>query len=77
MKTLEDEAEIDLLKRNADALGLYVNVHRDFDPCRGNGPLYVQHKLRHHSEPRVTLLKYASIEQVWQFLGDYRSNHNG
>jgi hypothetical protein len=74
--TDDDRIELDLLKRNADSLGLYINEHRDFDPCRGNGSLYVQHKLRHRSEPRITLLKWASIEQVWQFIGDYRSKQN-
>jgi len=75
--TDDDRMELGLLRRNADSLGLYVNEHRDFDPCRGSdGPLYIQEKRKFREARAVTLLKYASIEQVWQFLGDYRSKQN-
>lgn len=63
-----DVEELELMRRKADALGLYVNEHRQYDPCRSNGPLYVADKKKHHTDRPVTHLRYASPQMVWDLL---------
>ena len=49
---------------------LYRNKHLGWDPTRGNGDLYLQFKLKSAEQRRETLLKYATKEQVWDFIRD-------
>ena len=67
-----DAAELEFLQRRADALGLYCNEHRNFDPCRGNGSLFIIEKRKSKGQECHTFLKYATPEQCWEFLDDYR-----
>lgn len=62
------EEEFDFLKRRADALGLYINLHREFDGRRGGGPLYIQARKKVRREKTSTLIKYATPEQCWEFF---------
>ena len=64
------DEEFDLIVRKADALGFHVQRHRQWDPNREGGPLYVQHRRKFREEHQDSLLRYATAEEVWQFLAD-------
>jgi hypothetical protein len=64
-----DAEELELMQRKANAFGLYVNKHRNFDPGRGSaGNLFVMDKRRFPDEQCKTHLSYASAQMVWDFL---------
>ena len=64
-----DAEELELMQRKAEAFGLYVNEHRNFDPCRGSaGSLFVMDKRKFRGEQCRTHLSYASAEMVWDLL---------
>ena len=71
MPALDDEVEIDLLKRRARELGLYLNEHKAWDPTLGNGSLYIMPARTRKSEHVDSLAKFLTIEQAWQFLHEY------
>jgi hypothetical protein len=60
--------EFDMLRRRADELGFHVQRHRDFDPYRGTGDLYIMEKRRFREEHMPTLRRYQTAEQIWAFL---------
>jgi hypothetical protein len=66
-----DAEEFEFLKRKASALGLYIQEHRQYDPCIGGGPLYIQRKKKFGGEHVDTLLRYATPEKAWEFLNTY------
>ncbi len=66
-----DAEEFDFLQRRADALGLYLNEHRNYDPCVGSGSLYIQTKRKWPGEKCTGLLKYATPAQCWEFFETY------
>jgi hypothetical protein len=65
-----DEMELDLLKRQADTLGLYVNRHREILLCdiMDGRVFYLQRKRKSHGEVCPTILKYATVEEVQDYL---------
>jgi hypothetical protein len=63
-----DPIDLELMQRKADALGYYVNEHKVFDPCRGNGSLYVQDKRKSRGQSVTSHLRYATPEMVWDLL---------
>ena len=65
-----DPEELELLQRRAAALGLYCNEHKNYDPCRGGGPLFVIEKRKSRGQECETFLKYATPEQCWEFFKD-------
>lgn len=67
---LDDEVEFDLLRRRAEELGLFVQRHRNYDPCRGTGDLYLMPKRRFRSERVETILKYATVDECHAFLNE-------
>jgi hypothetical protein len=42
MATETDDMELDLIRRRADACNMYVNRHKQVDPCAPGGDLYLQ-----------------------------------
>ena len=63
-----DEMELDLLRRRADACGMYVNRHKEWDPNRGNGDLYLQRKKKFRYERNEDVLRYATADQIHNAL---------
>ncbi len=60
--------DFDLLRRRADEMGFFVQRHREWDPLRGNGDLYIAEKRKFREEHVDTILKYQSAAQLWKFL---------
>jgi hypothetical protein len=69
MAEVEPE-ELELLKRRANSLNLYINEHRSFDPCRG-GSLYIMPRRKFQGDRVESLLTYATPEQCWEFFESY------
>jgi hypothetical protein len=63
-----DAEELELLQRKAAAFDLYLNEHRNYDPCRGTGSLFIIEKRKFRDQECRTYLKYATPEQCWEFL---------
>lgn len=73
MSSETDAIEFDLLVKRGGALGLYVQRHKQYDPCAPGGDLYVQEQrgrfLRAGGVGNPpSLLRYATAEQVHEFL---------
>jgi hypothetical protein len=66
-----DELDFEFMRRKADALGFWVGEHKQYDPCLGGGPYYVQRKKTFRKEHQPSLLRYATAEMVWDFLSHY------
>lgn len=66
-----DAEELEFLQRRAAALGLYCNEHKNFDPCRGTGSLFVVPIRKFRNEHRPSLIKYATPAQCWEFFETY------
>lgn len=64
----DDETELDLLRRRAADLGFFVQRHRQYDPCRGGGDLYLAPKKRFPGEHVDTLLRYSTADQIHEYL---------
>jgi hypothetical protein len=64
------EMELDLLKRQADTLGLYVNTHRDNSLVNimDGKVLYLQRKKKAHDDHPASILKYATVDEVQDYL---------
>ena len=60
--------DFDLLRRRCDALNLYVNRHRQWDPTRGTGDLYLMRKKKFGSEHEPSILRYATAEEIWGYI---------
>jgi len=58
------QMELDLLRMRADAAGCYVNRHKQWDPARGDGQLYLQAKRKFRGERTADLLRYATADQI-------------
>lgn len=58
------EMELGLLQRRARSMGFYCNKHREFDPARGTGDLYLMPAKRFRTERVPTLMSYATAEQI-------------
>ena len=54
------QKELDLLRKRADAVNHYVNRHRDYDPVRVGGDLYLQPKRKFRREHVDTVIAYAT-----------------
>jgi hypothetical protein len=54
---------------------LYANVHKGWDPLRSagpnDGPYYLQKKKLSHSDPTISLCKYASADLCWLLIAEY------
>lgn len=72
---MTEPEEFDALVRRADLLGLFLQEHRMFDPCRGGGPYYIAEKRKFREQHCETLLKYATAEHCWDFLERYAREH--
>jgi hypothetical protein len=64
------EMELDLLKRQADTLGLYVNTHRDNSLVNmmDGKVLYLQRKKKWTGDHPASILKYAAVDDVQDYL---------
>ncbi len=56
--------ELELLQRRADASNYYVNRHKGWDPTRGNGDLYLMRKVKFRTEPKETILRFSTADQI-------------
>ena len=57
--------EFDLLVRRAQAAGYYVNRHKNWDPTRGTGELYLQRAKKFRNEHAETLAQAnATADQI-------------
>ncbi len=74
-----DQEEFDLLDKRAKALGYHLQRHKVFDPCMPyGGDLYIQRRKAIYEFEGGTgdppsLLRYASAEQIHQFLFERES----
>jgi hypothetical protein len=65
-----DEMEFDLLQRRADAAGMYVNRHKNWDPARGTGEFYLQRKKKFRGEPNgESILRYSTADEIHAEFG--------
>jgi hypothetical protein len=72
----DDVTELSVLQRKARPLGFHVAEHKQFDPCRGNGPYFVVPKRRNKQEGyQPTLLRYATAQEVTDFLNREAENY--
>ena len=62
------EMEFDLVRRRADAGNFYVNRHKNWDPTRGGGGLYLQHKKKFRNEPNINILSFATADEIHRKL---------
>lgn len=65
-----DAVEFDLLRRRADAANCFVQRHRDYDPARGGGDLYLQPKRKFRSEHVESILRFATADEIHRKLGE-------
>jgi len=65
-----DDMEFDLVVRRARAAGFYVNRHRNFDPCREGGDLYLMPRRKFAGDHVETLLAYTTADQIYKFLNE-------
>jgi hypothetical protein len=63
-----DDMEFDLLRRRAEALGYFVQRHRNYDPCMPGGDLYLAPSRRFRGEHVDTILKYATADKIHAYL---------
>lgn len=63
-----DEIEFDLLVRRAADLGYYVQRHRNWDPMRGTGDLYLAPRRRFPGEHVDTIMKYTTADDIHAYL---------
>jgi hypothetical protein len=71
MSAETSEMELDLLQRRADATNCYCNRHRNWDPTRGNGDLYLQLKKKYRGDPNgESILRYATADEIHRKLGE-------
>jgi hypothetical protein len=63
-----DQMELDLLQRRADAMNHYVNRHRQWDPARGGGDLYLQPKKKYRGDVNGDICRYATPAQIHKHL---------
>jgi hypothetical protein len=79
MPLVSEDHELFTLRNAARPLGYWVGLHRNFDAARGGGPFYVMHAKsspryeQHWNDP--TVLKYATAEQVEDFLKQEGENY--
>lgn len=71
------EMEFDLVRRRADAVNFYVNRHKDFDPTRGTGDLYLQPRRKFRREHVNTVLGYATADQIHEALAQIEAETYG
>ena len=76
-KTDDEVTEHSVLVRKARPLGFYVGEHKFFDPAMGGGPYFVVAKRGRGNtgEAMPTILKYATREQVEEFLENEAANY--
>ena len=60
--------EFSNIHERAFQLGFYVGRHINFDPCRAGGDLYVMPRATFKGEKCPTLVKYATVDEVWDFI---------
>jgi hypothetical protein len=65
-----DQMEFDLLQRRARAAGYYVNRHKNWDPARGTGDLYLQRAKKWRNEHEETLMSYATADEIHAALAE-------
>ena len=70
-----DTAELEFIQRKADALNLYVNRHKQYDPLLPGGDLYLMRKKKFGSEHEPSILRYATADQIWSFLNQQGGCH--
>jgi hypothetical protein len=63
--------EFDLVQRRADAANYYIQRHKNWDPTRGNGDLYLQHKKKFRGDPNgESILRFATADEIHRKLGE-------
>jgi hypothetical protein len=67
----DESTEFELLKRRCNAVGLYVNRHREFDATFGTGDLYIMPRKTHANPKPLSLLTYATLEQAHAFVNQW------
>jgi hypothetical protein len=79
MSISDTSDELFTLRNQARPLGYYVGEHRNYDPCRGGGPFWLMYAKSnplydaHQNNP--TILKYATPEQIEEFLREEVENY--
>lgn len=63
-----DQIEFEHLQRRAFDMGFHVERHRAYDPCRSGGDLYLQPRKKFRNEQAVTILRYATVDEIWTWL---------
>ncbi len=75
---MDDDEEFDLLRRRADELNLFLQRHRNFDPCCGNGEFYIMEKRKSREQHCRSFIRYSTAEACWAFLNEYaRGEYHG
>lgn len=62
------DEDFDLLRRRCDELNLFVQRHKQWDPIRGTGDLYLMPKRKFREEHCDSILRYATAEQIWDYI---------
>jgi hypothetical protein len=77
MSAETDDMELDLVQRRADAAGYYVNRHRNWDPARGTGDLYMQRKKKYRGDENgASILRYSTADEVHAKLGEIEAQQH-
>jgi hypothetical protein len=63
-----DEMEFDLLVRRARDAGFFVQRHKNYDPCREGGDLYLMPRRNFPAEHVESLLTYTTADEIHKFL---------
>ena len=62
------------LNNQARPLGLWIGIHKSYDPLLGGGPFFVMPRKTAKDQRSPTLLRYATAERVEEFLRDQVEN---
>lgn len=63
------DMELDLIQIRARACNHYCNRHRQWDPARGGGDLYLQRAKKFRGDPNgESICRYATADQVHRHL---------
>lgn len=68
MIAADDDDTLFTLQNIARPKGFYVGLHKQFDPLLPGGPFFLMYRKRSKDDRSPTLLKYATAEQIEEFL---------
>lgn len=67
-----DDMEFDLVVKRAREAGFFVQRHRNYDPCQGNGgDLYLMPRRGDLGVHAETLLKYTTADEIHKWIYEY------